>query len=178
VYVFYHSSLDATDHSSVTKINLFFKVCNRIQFVPVIGSALQNKLKIQNRLDMGGAELLIPIMGIIWPMLALIIFVYMYFTTRTKIKMALIESGRDASIFRRSGKTVNRLRTLKQGVIFLMAGLGLLFGSLLEAMTNMPEPVAYFAPILLLIGMGLIVFYVYLGKQPLEDTNDGLMETL
>lgn len=127
---------------------------------------------------MGGAELLIPIMGIIWPMLALIVFVYMYFNTRTKIKMALIQSGRDASIFRGSGNTVNRLRTLKQGVICVMGGIGLIIGSVLEAMTNMPEPVAYIASILLLIGLGLIVFYVYAGRQPLEEISSELMETI
>lgn len=127
---------------------------------------------------MGRAELLVPIMAIIWPMLALIIFVYMFFTARTKIKLALIQSGRDASIFRKSDKVVNRLRTLKQGVICLMGGVGLMIGSWLEAITSMPEPVAYIAPVLLLIGTGLILFYIYAGKQSLEETSDELIEML
>jgi ABC-type uncharacterized transport system permease subunit len=127
---------------------------------------------------MGGPEILIPIMAIIWPMLALIVFVYMYFSTRTKIKMALIQSGRDASIFRESGNTVNRLRTLKQGVICVMGGLGLIIGSLLEATTGMPEPVAYIAPILLLVGTGLIVFYLYIARRGLEETTSELIETI
>jgi hypothetical protein len=128
---------------------------------------------------MGGPELLIPLMGIMWPMLALIVFIYNYFNTKSKIRLALIQSGRDASIFNeRSNRTVNRLRTLKQGVICLMAGFGLMIGAMLESLTSIPEPIAYIASILLLIGTGLIVFYMYVAKQPLEETSDQLLETI
>lgn len=128
---------------------------------------------------MGSPELIIPIMAIIWPMLALIIFVYVYFTTRTKVKLALIESGRDASIFRGSGQSVNRLLTLKQGVICLMAGLGLIVGAFFEKVTNWPEPVAYLVPLLLFIGSGLVGFYLFFNKQVDKDRmSDELIETL
>ena len=112
--------------------------------------------------------ILIPLMGIIWPMLALIIFVYMHYSSKNKIRMALIESGRDASIFR-SRKKVDRLRTLKNGVVSLMVGLGVMVGYLMNQIAGIPEEVALVSSIFLFIGMGLIAFYAYAMKQPISE---------
>lgn len=128
---------------------------------------------------MGGPELLIPLMGIMWPMLALIVFIYHFFNSRLKIRLALIQAGRDASIFHERGdRTVNRLRTLKQGVVSLMAGFGLMVGSFLDTVTAIPDPIAYIGSVLLLIGTGLIAFYMYISKQPLEERESELIESL
>lgn len=106
-------------------------------------------------------ELVIPVMGIIWSHLALIIFIVLFFRSRNKIRLALIESGRDASIFR---KPVNRLNTLKNGLVLVMGGAGLLIGTVFDAM-GVQDGVAYIAPVLLLIGFGLVGFYTFLQRN-------------
>ena len=106
-------------------------------------------------------EVLIPIMGIIWPFLALIIFLYLHYTTKNRISMALIESGRDASILRRPRRRGN---SLKLGIVAIMGGLGLLVGSLLDSL-GMDEDPAYFSAILIFVGIGLVGYYLYEARQ-------------
>jgi hypothetical protein len=110
---------------------------------------------------MHGPEVAIAINAIVWPFIATIVFFYLYFSHRTKVRMALIESGRDASIFRRN--TVDRLRSLKHGIVALMAGLGLLFGGFFDAV-GMDDDVAYLAGVLLFVGVGLVFFYFYVSR--------------
>jgi len=106
-------------------------------------------------------EVLIPIMGIIWPFLALIVFLYLHYSTKNRISMALIESGRDASILRRPQR---RRNSLKLGIVSLMAGLGLLVGNILESL-GMDEEPAYFSAILIFVGIGLVGYYLYEARQ-------------
>lgn len=119
---------------------------------------------------MNGPEVLIPLMGIIWPMSVAIIFLYLFFSSRNKIRLALIESGRDASIFKYR-KSVDRVRTLKTGIICLMAGLGLFIGYLMHTLTGIPEEVAYISSTLLFVGVGLVGFYSYALKLPKETAD-------
>ncbi len=111
---------------------------------------------------MHGTEVAVAINAIVWPFIAAIVFFYMYFSHRTKIRLALIESGRDASIFRRNA--VNKLRSLKHGVVALMAGIGLLFGGFFDAL-GMEDDVAYLAGVLLFVGAGLVMFYFYISRM-------------
>ena len=106
-------------------------------------------------------ELLIPIMGIIWPFLAVIVFLYLHYSTKNRISMALIESGRDASILRRPRRRGN---SLKLGIVCLMAGLGLLVGNILASLGLEEEP-AYFSAILIFVGIGLEGYYLYEARQ-------------
>ncbi len=115
-------------------------------------------------------ELLIPLMGVIWPMIALIVFVYLHYTTRLKIRLALIESGRDASIFKsRTPKKVDRLKSLKNGIVALMAGSGIAVGSFITAVTGSDEGLTVISCLLISIGLGLISFYAYAAKQPIPE---------
>lgn len=111
---------------------------------------------------------LIPLMGIIWPFLALIVFLYLHYSSRNKINMALIESGRDASIFYRPERRYN---SLKWGIVSIMAGLGILAGALLHRL-GLPEDTAYFAPILIFVGVGLVGFYQYVSKKGVQQAQD------
>jgi len=108
-------------------------------------------------------------MAIIWSNLSFIILIYLYFSSRNKIRKALIESGRDASIFR---QYKDPIINLKYGIVAVMAGLGLLFGCFLETYMRIEEEVAYLAPMFIFIGVGLIAFYLYaqrrLDKERLE----------
>ncbi len=107
-------------------------------------------------------DLLIPIFGIVGTFAWLIVWVYMFYSTRSKIRLALIESGKDASIF--FAQRQRRTETLKYGILGVMAGVGVLFGELMKNV-GLPGVVAYFSMILIMGGIGLVGFYVYLSKK-------------
>jgi len=110
-------------------------------------------------------EVLIPIIAIVGFFSSIIILVYMFFTSRSRIRLALIEQGQDASIFRKSN---NRHIDLRNGMVALMVGTGLLIGYLLER-AGLPGFVAYPAMVLILGGLGLIGYYLYLGNRVMEE---------
>jgi len=117
---------------------------------------------------MSGPEVLIPLFAIIGNFMAIIIFIYFFFTSRHRERMALIESGRDASIFKRDRDPSSR--SLKYGMVAVMSGLGLLIGSILERI-GMAGEVAYFSMVLIFGGMGLVGYYFSLkGKR--ESSSD------
>lgn len=117
---------------------------------------------------MSRIEVLIPLFGIMGNFLAIIIFIYFYFTSRHRERMALIESGRDASIFKRDKDPSTR--SLKYGIVTVMAGLGLVIGTILDKL-GMPEEVAYFSMVLIFGGMGLLAYY-FLLKSKRERESD------
>ncbi len=107
-------------------------------------------------------DLLIPIFAIVGTFGWLIVWVYMFYNSRLKVRMALIEAGKDASIFQ--GKGYKKFEALKYGILAVMAGIGILFGELLEN-TGLPGVVAYFSMILIMGGLGLVGFYIYVSKH-------------
>lgn len=114
--------------------------------------------------------------GIIIPVLAIggffastIIFTYMFFSSRHRERMALIESGQDASIF--SKHFANNKENLKYGIVAVMGGLGLIIGDFLQS-TGMEEFVAYFSMVLIFGGAGLILFYFLIQSKQ----KDGLVD--
>ncbi len=107
-------------------------------------------------------DLLISIFAIVGMFAWLIVWVYMFYSTRSKIRLALIESGKDASIFHAQAQ--RRTESLKYGILGVMAGVGILFGELLEN-TGLPGVVAYFSMILIMGGIGLVGFYIFLAKK-------------
>ncbi|NLI25093.1 MAG: hypothetical protein GX419_10350 [Bacteroidales bacterium] len=89
-------------------------------------------------------------------------WVYVYYTTRHRERMALIEKGADASIF--SGKNTSffgPLSTLKLGMFLTGIALGILAGSLLTTYTGIEEGIAYISMIFLFGGLSLVLFYFY-----------------
>jgi uncharacterized membrane protein YkgB len=106
--------------------------------------------------------LLIPILGTIGTFSSTIILIYMFFSSRHKERMALIERDKDASIFQVPQR--QRHGALKVGVVTIMIGLGILAGHLMS-LAGLDEVVAYFSMILLFGGTGLIFFYVYLQRK-------------
>lgn len=119
-------------------------------------------------------EYLVAIMGIIWPFLSLIVFLYLHYSTKNRIHKALIESGRDASILVRPHR---RARNLKNGIVTLMAGLGLFVGMLLEK-AGLEEGITYVACMLTFIGVGLIGFYAYEARQQQKNSELERVEDL
>ena len=108
---------------------------------------------------MWAEEVLIPIIAIIGFFSSIIIWVYLFFSTRSRIRMALIEQGRDASIFRKNQGDISDM--LKYGITAVLAGLGLVFGFFLENI-GLPGFVAYTSAVLIFGGSGLVAFYSYM----------------
>lgn len=90
--------------------------------------------------------------------LAIFAILYVYFTTRTKERLALVEKGADASIFK-SGSS--RYSLLKWGIFLIAAAIGVITGNALAAVIN--EVVAFFTMILFFGGAGLIIAYWIVG---------------
>ncbi len=90
---------------------------------------------------------------------------YLFFTTRNKERMALIEKGADASLFN-MGKTqksaFNRtMFALKTGMLLIGIGLGIIAGAILDRINAFQHPEAgYFSMIFIFGGLALVVFYL------------------
>ncbi|HKJ79160.1 MAG TPA: DUF6249 domain-containing protein [Prolixibacteraceae bacterium] len=91
--------------------------------------------------------------------LAIFAVLYVYWTTRTKERLALIEKGADASIFKTEG---SKHSLLKWGIFLIALAIGVVSGNSLASFIN--EVVAFFAMILFFGGLGLIVAYWIVGR--------------
>jgi hypothetical protein len=93
---------------------------------------------------------------------SIVLIVYIYYTNRNKERMALIEKGLDASIFR--SPQSGGLLTIKFAFLFIGIGIGILVGNILETTTRLNEEVAYFSMIFLFGGASLIIFHLLQNK--------------
>jgi len=93
---------------------------------------------------------------------------YVYFSTRNKERMALIEKGADASLF--ATKSNHRTNfTLKFGMLAVGIGIGILVASILENYTTLEEEVAYPSMIFLFGGLFLIANALIEKKDKVEE---------
>jgi hypothetical protein len=85
---------------------------------------------------------------------------YLYFTTRNKERLALIEKGADASIFVK-GKTHTapfwKVFILNFALLLIGIGVGIFIASILEYGLGVDDEVAYPGTIFLMAGLGLFV---------------------
>lgn len=93
---------------------------------------------------------------------------YVFFTTRHKERLALIEKGADASLFN-TGKKENGRGTLKYGMLAVGVAAGILIGSIIDKTTLVPEEVAFLSMIFLCGGSSLILFYFLDKKMEKEN---------
>ncbi len=90
---------------------------------------------------------------------------YVYYTTRNKERMALIEKGADASLFN-TGKEGNKSSfswgkfTLKTGMFFMGIAVGIIAGSILSSFGIMDEDANYVSMIFFFGGLSLVLFYL------------------
>jgi len=91
--------------------------------------------------------------------LALFAILYVYWTTRTKERLALVEKGMDAGIFKGE---CSKFVLLKWGIFMIAIAIGVVTGFALSRVIN--EVVAFFTMILLTGGIGLIVAYMVTNK--------------
>jgi len=86
--------------------------------------------------------------------LAIFAILYVYWTTRTKERLALVEKGMDAGIFKGE---CSQLALVKWGIFLIAIGLGVVVGFALSNVID--EVVAFFTAILICGGLGLIMAY-------------------
>lgn len=114
---------------------------------------------------------LIPILAVAGFFASIIIFTYMFFSSRHRERMALIESGQDARIFRKS-KFADHQENLKYGIVAVLSGVGLIAGYFLR-FVGLEAFVAYLSMVLIFGGTGLVLFYMMMqGKGKEEFVGD------
>jgi len=91
-------------------------------------------------------------------------FIYLFYTTRNKERMALIEKGADASLFtkvKEGGKFTNWAKmTLKAGMFLMGIGVGIVAGAILESFSVMTSGADYTSMIFLFGGLSLVLYYL------------------
>jgi len=103
--------------------------------------------------------------GIVIPVaffLAIFAILYVYYTTRSRERLALIEKGVDANIFKIDPKE-SRSDLVKWGIFLIGLSLGVISGFALGSVID--EVVAFFTTILLFGGLALIVAYIVITKM-------------
>jgi len=90
--------------------------------------------------------------------------VYLFYSTRNKERMALIEKGADASLFSIPKGSGNPYQwgklTLKIGMLAIGIGIGIIVGAILAEAGVLNEGAMYTSMMLLFGGLSLVVFYL------------------
>jgi hypothetical protein len=94
--------------------------------------------------------------------LAIFAILYVYFTTRSKERLALVEKGLNANIFK-IDPTESRLNLVKWGIFLIGLSAGVITGYALAQVID--EVVAFFTTILLTGGVALIIAYLIISKM-------------
>ena len=96
--------------------------------------------------------------------------VYLYFTTRNKERMALIEKGAEASIFfsGKKGPSTGKILILNLALVLISVGLAIFIGAILDNM-GVDDEIAYPACIFFMAGIGLLVGFFLTKKMEKED---------
>ena len=87
---------------------------------------------------------------------------YVYLTTRSKERLALVEKGADANVFK-TDPTESRISLVKWGIFLIGLSVGVIGGYALAQVID--EVVSFFTAILLAGGASLIVAYVVISKM-------------
>lgn len=117
---------------------------------------------------MGSEVIIMPIiMGVIFAI------AYLYFSTRNKERLALIEKGADASIFVRGKRDkaapVWKIIILNLALLLMGIGAAIFVASILHYSLGVDEEVAYPGSIFLMAGVGLFVGFTMTKKLDQED---------
>jgi hypothetical protein len=96
--------------------------------------------------------------------------VYLYYSTRNKERLALIEKGADASIFNIGKRAGSSWKVVVLNLAFLLMGIGLgvFIANILDTYTTLDEEAVYPAMIFLMAGIGLYVGFTQT-KKALDD---------
>ncbi len=101
---------------------------------------------------------------------------YLYYSTRNKERLALIEKDKDVSIF--TGPRVVRtyslwkVITLNLGLVLIGVGTGVLIAGLLTEFAGMDDEVAFPALIFLMSGVGLVIGFFLTDKLDKQENSN------
>ena len=90
--------------------------------------------------------------------------VYLYFSTRNKERLALIEKGADASIFHTGGNSFQKVILLNLALLLMGIGVGVFIALLLATYTSLDSDAVYPAMIFLMAGISLFIGFVMTKK--------------
>lgn len=92
--------------------------------------------------------------------------VYLYFSTRNKERLALIEKGADASIFNIGKRSGSSWKVIVLNLAFLLMGIGLgiFIANILDTYSNLDDDAVYPSMIFLMAGVGLYVGFTQTKK--------------
>lgn len=96
--------------------------------------------------------------------------VYLYYSTRNKERLALIEKGADASIFNIGKRSGSSWKVIVLNLAFLLMGIGLgvFIASIIATYSALDDDAVYPALIFFMSGVGLYIGYTQT-KKALED---------
>ena len=98
---------------------------------------------------------------------------YLFFSTRNKERLALIEKGMEAKIFergrRKGGASYSKIFILNLAVLLIGVGLGIFLGAIANYHLGLEEEVAYPGTIFLMAGVGLFVGFTLTKKLDKEE---------
>jgi hypothetical protein len=97
-----------------------------------------------------------------------------YLVNRKRERLALIEKGADASIFREN-KTDNP--SLKWGILLVMLGIAMILANILVYTGSMEEESAYLSMLFLFGGSGLLIYYFLARKDSRSAGEDKDQDT-
>jgi len=91
---------------------------------------------------------------------------YLYYSTRNKERLALIEKGADASIFVRGKRAGSSWKVIVLNLAFLLmgVGLGVFIANLLDTYSSLDSDAVYPALIFFMAGLGLYVGFIQTKK--------------
>lgn len=124
-------------------------------------------------------EILVPIMGMLVSFGSIFGIAYIFFMTRHKERMALIEKGITNEIFNKSRASL-KYWGLKLALLLFGSGIGILVGMAIDLILvrNVQYgPAIYFATIFIFGGIGLLVSFFMEKKYILEPSNEILPQT-
>ena len=93
---------------------------------------------------------------------------YIFYTTRNRERLALIEKNADPSILKPESKGTLKTFTIKLGMLFGGAGIGTLIGNIVASTTSLDDHAAYVSMIFLFSGAGLVASY-FIAKKVQKD---------
>ncbi len=113
--------------------------------------------------------------AIIFISLFLVVFgiSYLFFSTRNKERLALIDKGADASIFvrgkREKAAPFWKILILNLALLLMGIGAGIMIGGILDSSLNVDDEIAMPGSIFLMAGTGLLIGFFLTKKLDRED---------
>ncbi len=111
-------------------------------------------------------EQVIGLVAVIGFFTSVIVGVYLFLNSRHKIRMALIQHGQDAGIFKEEKDASS---ALKYGLVAVGLGAGLFVGTFATKILGLEEDPTIFGFMLMLGGAGLILYYLIIRMKKGEE---------